>query len=277
MSEHASGMDEAREGQPVRLIVNADDLGRDAATNEATFTQIEAGRVTSATVMAAGEGLDEAAAQSRNFPRCSFGAHLSLTELKPLAPHPDLDFLVGPDGSFANRREALCRKEMLTRRATADAIYSELAAQVLRLQGLGIHISHLDSHHHAHTIGQILPVIKRLQKTFAIPRIRIRMNLFDDVTYRAGPVWRLKTWLLNQALRRVHDSVTTDWFTSLGAFTAPAAHGEVRPGSSVELMVHPGHPHCEEENALLETDWIARLPFPVRLISYLELDRERTA
>ena len=49
------------------------------------------------------------------------------------------------------------------------------------------------------------------------------------------------------------------------AKTTPLYH------DSIELMVHPGHMHFEEETQLLCTDWQKTVPFSTELISYHDL------
>jgi len=258
--------------QAVRVIVHADDLGMSQRVNDQTFALMEAGRVTSATILAGGPALDDALRRLPDFPRCSFGAHLALTEFGPLTGDPRLAFLCGPDGTFANRRAALADYRRLLDRGVQDALFGELSAQVQRLLDAGVPLTHLDSHHHSHTIGALFPVLKRVQRAFGIRRIRIRMNRFDGVFHHPeGPLRAAKTALLNAALRHVYESATPDAFTALRAFVHPRAHQGIRPGHVVELMVHPGHPLCEPETALIATPWERDLPFPVTFISYLDL------
>ena len=255
--------------RPVRLIVNADDLGYSTAINDATFAQMHAGRVTSATVMANAPGAEDAARRLRDLPGCSFGAHLALTEFPPLTRNRHLGFLCDADGAFVDHRDLLCRWALVGRPAVARALYDELCAQVRRLQQLGVPLSHLDSHHHVHAIPALFPIVKRVQATFGLRRIRLRVNRFDGLYYRAGLLTRPKHALHNLALRYVVPSVTTDAFTAFRAFLRQPSL--VRPGQVAELMVHPGHPKCVAENEQLAGEWPTALPFPVQLISFDQL------
>ncbi|NOZ00493.1 MAG: ChbG/HpnK family deacetylase [Deltaproteobacteria bacterium] len=258
-------------GPEIRVIINADDLGHDDGINDATFRLMEAGKVTSATLMANGDAIEAAAARVREFPHCSFGAHLNLTEFHPVTKDPGLDFLLGPDGAFADRRDALCRWGLVLDGDRKEALFNELRAQVDRIRNLGVKISHLDSHNHTHTIGALMPVIKRVQRECGIRRVRVPMNLFDDDRYNAGRSRRLKNRMISLALRSFPRAVGPDWFTSFATFLSPVAQAPVRPGSTVELMAHPGHPMCDRENALLETDWESGLPFTIRRITYNDI------
>ena len=254
---------------PVWLIVNADDLGYSAAINDATFAMMAAGRVTSATVMAAGPALDDAVRRLADLPRCSFGAHLALTELEPLTRSRHLDWLRGPDGAFVDRRDQLCRWARVWRPGVAEALYDELVAQVHRLRQLGVPLSHLDSHHHVHAIPALFPVFKAVQLATGLRAIRPRVNRFDGLYYKAGRLAPAKHAVHNWALRHVIGSATPDGFTALRAFLRQPSLA--RPGEVLELMVHPGHPLCAAENEQLAGDWPSSLPFPARLISYHDL------
>lgn len=69
---------------PIQIIVNADDLGLSAEVNEAIFRAMEAGVITSATMLSNGSAVIPAARILHRFPNCSFGVHLNLTEFRRL-------------------------------------------------------------------------------------------------------------------------------------------------------------------------------------------------
>ncbi len=84
----------------MRLIINADDLGRSPEANRAIFDLMDQGLVTSATVMANGPYVNEVVPRLVHYPRCSFGVHLNITEFKPLTLNPCLDRLLDQEGNF---------------------------------------------------------------------------------------------------------------------------------------------------------------------------------
>ena len=86
--------------RPIRIIVNADDLGFNPAVNSAIFELIAAGRVTSATLLANGPAAEEAMAQAAATRGASFGVHLNATQFRPLTGAPALKPLLGDDGNF---------------------------------------------------------------------------------------------------------------------------------------------------------------------------------
>jgi predicted glycoside hydrolase/deacetylase ChbG (UPF0249 family) len=249
---------------PIQVIVNADDLGLSQEVNDAVFTLMSEGRVTSATILANGPALADAARKLGSFPHCSFGAHLNLTELVPLAPSPELKPLLDARGQFSNT----LRRARITS-GLRRAVCAEWRAQVSKLRELGVPLSHLDSHHHAHTTPGLLPVLKRIQAEFGIRRVRRSKNLYAN---RRRPSWRLCLGkaLWNLALRAWYPTRTTRIFTSLQDFLENDPQYLARY-PSFELMVHPGATRFATESAALNTPWREQLGFATRLINYHSL------
>lgn len=195
----------------VRIILNGDDLGRSPEVNDAIFNLMASGRLTSATLIANAPYAEVAARHLSKFPMCSFGAHLNLTEFRPLTRDPALEPLL-EEGTFRDR----VRDVRITSRLAAAA-ERELIAQVARLMGLGVRVSHLDSHQHVHTLPSFFGVLKRVQKRFDIRRVRISKNVYSPAL-RPGRSLLLRKWLWNTALRRFYSTRTTAAFTSFAEF-----------------------------------------------------------
>lgn len=251
-------------GATVKAIVNADDLGLAPHVNRAIFDLIDRGRVTSATLMANGPAIEEAAKELKQFPRASFGVHLNLTEFAPLAPAAGLAPILGADGRFNDN----IRRIRLDGR-TKTAIFTEWCAQIDRLRALGVTLSHFDSHHHVHTVAGLFPVLKTLQSRYGVRKVRLTRNLYD-VGQKLRPGLRSAKGVWNMALRHIYATRTTGTFTSLESFHSQVSHG-YRPAGSVELMVHPGNKDFEAETRLLAGPWIEQVEPRMELISYQEL------
>src|SRR6266516_2916301 len=118
----------------MKVIINADDLGVSTEVNEAIFALMAARRITSATLLANGPAVTEAAGRLSEFPRCSFGAHLNLSEFRPLTSHPGLRPILAEDGCFAGNRV----REIAISPVVRVGIFQEWSAQVERLQSLGV-------------------------------------------------------------------------------------------------------------------------------------------
>ena len=247
----------------MKIITNADDLGESAATNHAIFELMQEGLVTSATVLANGAAVKEAACRIPDFPHCSFGAHLNLTEFRPLTDARRLGELVGADGNF----NASVRKHSHLA-ALKKPILDELCAQVEHLRSLGLPVSHLDGHHHVHTIPALFPVLKAVQRRFGIRKVRRSRNLYGASELPPRTL-RLKKVLFNWLLKHWYPTVTTRWFTGLEAFCEARIriHGRTH---SVEIMLHPGGVGALAETALLRQLGQAS-NFRAQLISYNDL------
>jgi predicted glycoside hydrolase/deacetylase ChbG (UPF0249 family) len=245
----------------LRLIINADDLGRSLKVNTAVFALMARGLVTSATILANGPALKECLEGIPAHPSCSFGIHLNITEFQPLTQSAALGPLLDSRGNLSLGK---FRGASLNRDLRA-AIFQEWRAQVERLQALGLHISHLDSHHDVHTDPRLFFILKRLQRAWGIRKVRIAPNISLDprLTYRQNRLWNL-------ALRYFYRTATTSGFLDFATFLqAPEAIGRRHP--TLELMVHPGHPRHAADTRALESPWQAGLPFTLRLINYQEL------
>lgn len=248
----------------MKVIINADDFGMNAQANAATIPLMESGHVTSATIMANGAAFDEAVAHARRLRGCSFGVHLNLTEFAPLAGAPDLNPILNNRGCLDY--ELLRRTPLI--RGLQEAVVREWCAQVRRVQSAGITVSHLDSHHHVHTLPKLFPALKRVQRECGIRKVRLSWNIYGE--RRASRWQRLKKSLWNTATRNIFKTVTTDGFTSLRTFLSAEA-AEYQDFQTVELMVHPGHQNYTDETSTLAGDWWRQAPGVIERINYDEL------
>jgi len=250
----------------IQIIVNADDLGMSAEVNEAIFRGMEKGVITSATMLSNGSAVIPAARMLRRFPNCSFGVHLNLTEFQPLCAesHTALSSILNEHNCFSGNaiREVRIGVPMLR------AIYREWCAQIENLIQLGVQPSHLDAHHHVHTIPQMLPVLAALRRRYRINKARISRNMYYPAA-SASNVLLSKKWLYNQALRCIGFK-TTRIFTELEVFVSVCAAAPPRE-PLIELMTHPGSALSSEEPGLLAGDWTRKLSYQAALVSYKAL------
>ena len=242
------------------VIINADDLGISPQVNREIFRLAAEHAITSATLLANGEEIEEAAAEARKFPQISFGVHLNLTEFQPVAPAAELQPILDDAGRFRGNHV----REIRLTGALKNAIFREWCAQIDKLFALGITPSHIDSHHHTHTIPGLFPVLRSVGKKYGIMKVRISRNVYVGT----DPIMlKLKKSLYNAALRHVAGFRTTDLFSGFDLFLQ--ARGVPPDRKSIELMVHPGAPDSADETRKL-LDWVRSRP-GIRLISYLDL------
>ena len=248
----------------LKVMVNADDLGLSEDVNAEIFRLIDAGRVTSSTLIANAPAIGQAAQRTRSYPGVSFGVHLNLTEFEPLTSSRALARLVNADGRFSdNIRETSIDAPLRW------AIRAEWNAQIDRLRMLGVDISHIDSHHHVHTIPSLFTTLKHVQRDSGVRKVRISKNVFLT---RERPAMALiaKKAIWNAALRSYVRTRTTDAFTDLGTMIGGTLRARP-PGRTLELMVHPGNPGFAAETAALEQEWWRPFNYPISLLSYRDI------
>jgi predicted glycoside hydrolase/deacetylase ChbG (UPF0249 family) len=249
------------------LIVNADDLGTSEQTNNETFALIESGLVTSSTIITNAPAFDHAARRVRDFPSCSFGVHLNLTDFPPAGSSHGLETILDHNGHLSQQ---IFRTSISSR--LRSAVFRELSVQVRRALDAGIPISHFDSHYHIHTLPQLFPVMKSLQRQFGIRKVRSTINLLP-VGEQMRTVRQLKKSLFCFALRYLYATKSPGGLGDFRDFYAAVNTGHRPPFQSLELMVHPGtpDPYYNREIDLLRSDWRKLLPRDVILGSYSSL------
>ncbi|MDP2313416.1 MAG: ChbG/HpnK family deacetylase [Pseudomonadota bacterium] len=261
--------------EPLRVVVNADDLGMSPAVDRAIFAGVDAGYLTSTSVLANGPTVRDALRELATLgpgARVSVGVHLNLTEFAPLTR--SVEHLLDPDGRFDP-------DSRLVRRTDADAVTAEWAAQIRRVLDAGVRVSHLDSHQHVHHHPLLSPVLTALRARFGIARVRGMGALRPKVGGSLGAQVHARLGALRQraradrfihALRR-DGAVTTDGFASVSVFLAHAA-ALPREWRTVELMAHPGNPFSPaypEEVERLAAGALAALPVRVEPVSWWEI------
>lgn len=249
------------------LIVNADDLGTSKPINEEIFALMEAGLVTSATIIANAPAFEDAANRIGQFPNCSFGVHLNLTVFAPLTGCGGLDPILDEQGR-------LSQKLFVTNISGGlpEAALGELTAQVQRALEAGIPVSHFDSHHHVHTIPRLFPVLKRLQRRFGIRKVRSTINVLPAGQRMTGMRF-LKKWSFNFALRHLYGTGSPEGLGDFRDFHTALRAGRIPQFRRLELMVHPGitNTSYNEEVSLLRSGWQRLLPPDVKLGNYHSL------
>ncbi len=151
------------------LVLHSDDMGCSLAANAATFELMEAGRITSGSVIMPAPYANEVATYQRTHPRADIGVHLALT-----SEHPNRRWagILGPkacpslhdtDGFFP-----LTVDEVVAR-AEPEEVAREFRAQVESAIAAGIDVTHLDSHLGTFFHKKFLPVWTALAVEFKLP------------------------------------------------------------------------------------------------------------
>jgi hypothetical protein len=188
-----------------KLIVNADDFGFTRAVTDAIIDCHNNGIVTSTTLMSNMPFAEYAASKAKAFPRLSVGLHLNLTEGKPLTAPAKVDGLIDSKGNF------LCGSKRLTNlrsnKGIEEQVYRELEAQLLHALGLGVNISHFDSHQWIQRNPMVRKTIIRLYELYGIPAVRTQKGLYWTDP-EANFYFKLKRMLFNlKRFRRTYTRV----------------------------------------------------------------------
>lgn len=153
---------------PRRLIVNADDFGLTPAVSEGILKAHRDGILTSTTFMVNWPWSRDCAALLPGAPDLGVGLHLNLTAGTPISPPAAVPSLVGRDGRFVKN---LWR---LIYRVSPREVRREWEAQIRRfVEYVGRPPTHLDSHHHVHSLPHLAPVALQLAQEYGIQRIRV--------------------------------------------------------------------------------------------------------
>jgi predicted glycoside hydrolase/deacetylase ChbG (UPF0249 family) len=257
-----------------QVIINADDLGADNARNKGIVEAVRAGTVTSVSILANGRALEDALQRVRSLDpsKVSFGVHCNISEGRPLST--GLRVLTGPDGCFLGKAAALCLLMQGGNEVLEHEIARELDIQIKTLKDAGLHLTHIDGHHHAHVFPTAIKTVCAAAKRHGIPWVRIPdepepVPGEDDIPYSLMEEAGTFSNVARSARSHLRDTGlrAADHFRGLylkGRTSLPLMQRtlEELPPGLTEIMVHPGRA-C--------TDNLTAGPFS----SFSTTDRER--
>ena len=230
-----------------RLIINADDFGFSEGVTRGIVEAHSAGSVTSTSIMANGADWENAVRVARRTRTLGVGVHLNLVQGRPLLRVPSLtDPVTGEFYSLG----ALARRA-LAGRIDAGELEAETLAQIERVRGAGITVTHLDSHRHAHVMPGIFRVVAHVAReagirVIRVPREPLRLNALDAAA-TARKIVLAAAMRASGALPLGAPLATADHFRGISlqggthfAARLRRALDTLEPGST-ELMMHPGH------------------------------------
>ncbi len=271
-----------------RLIIHADDFGETAEITSGIEDGIDAGVVTSTTVLANMPGTVDALPKAAQRGRTtSFGVHLNLCEGPSLTQAPSL---TGADGRFLPKRTQAVRA--ILGRMNLGELEAELRAQISLVRDAGVQISHLDSHKHLHQLPGVAGVVARLAREFGVERIRCTLE--EGVMVAGmGPVRTLqrlarrrlassasrtfsaaglrhpgRTFDVRQLMATHGSEARTGLLAGLTELTEMVCH----PGTEQADLEKPGSCHRHEELEFLRSTEFRRLldSTGIRLVTYWE-------
>ncbi len=232
---------------PRRLVINADDLGLSVRVNEGIEEAVEAGVVTSASLMVNTPAFEDGVARARRLgARLGVGLHLNLIVGKPVAGAAAVPTLVDGAGRFLSRNALLLKAARGGVRA--DEVRCEAAAQLAKLRASGLVPTHVDSHQHVHAFPGIRGAVWMAALAAGVSVVRRPVEpLFARPVGAAGVVKRLMlsaAWFAPLPGPRPRPGATAfRGLVLLGSRRYEAGLLETLdtlPEGSTELVVHPG-------------------------------------
>jgi predicted glycoside hydrolase/deacetylase ChbG (UPF0249 family) len=214
------------------LIVTADDLGIGSSRTSAILESLRHGHVTHASLLVNLDGYEEACELVRagKLER-SIGLHLNFTDGVPLTDAMKRSSRFCVDGRF--RFPIQGRGLFSLSSDDSRVVRDEAMAQFAKCRAGGIPISHLDSHHHVHTIPNLASILLPLATVMGVRRVRRLSNCKPlDGWFR-----RLKAVAYTRQLTRSGFDVTQR-FGDLDDLEWIVANGKTLDGS-IEIMTHP--------------------------------------
>ena len=172
------------------LIVSADDFGLAKNINEGIVKAYKEGIVTCVNIIPTGEAFGDALKLTKTIGLNEIGAHLALTQTKPLTEASKIPTLLAADGSFYQDYKKLFLR-FIRKRIDLDQVYIEFKSQINALLMAGLRITNLSSHEHIHMAPVILDIFVKLAREYRIPAIRF---LHEEKSFHTG---------INQLYKRI--------------------------------------------------------------------------
>jgi hopanoid biosynthesis associated protein HpnK len=155
-----------------RLIVCADDFGRDVAVNEAVEQAHRDGVLTVASLMVGAPAVTDAVARAKRLPSLGVGLHLVLADGVPVLPVAEVSALVGADGAFdPNMVRAGFRFYFSP--AARRQLAAEIRAQFEAFRATGLPLDHVNGHKHIHLHPTVARLVVTIGRDYGLCAVRL--------------------------------------------------------------------------------------------------------
>jgi chitin disaccharide deacetylase len=273
-----------------RLVVCADDFGRDIAVNEAVEKAHRDGVLTVASLMVGAPATADAVARAKRLPGLGVGLHLVLADGIPLLPAEDVPSLVGADGAFdPNMVRAGFRFYFSP--AARRQLAAEIRAQFEAFRATGLRLDHVNGHKHIQLHPTVARLVVEIGREYGLRAARLPFEPVAPLRRAApaekpaAPAWSPVVTALRRRLDRakvVHnDQVFGIVWTGAMTENRLLALLPHLPDGVSEIYCHPacgaaslvpGYRHAEELSALVSPTVRQRIAeLGVSLVRYRDL------
>ena len=250
-----------------RLIVTADDFGLTHSINEGILMASREGIVTNINLIPTGDA-SSAAIATINYDKIpEIGAHLAITETRPVTSVRLISSIVDKDGLFFSSRAKFLKK-LFSGHIDMEHVKIELKSQMDKAAHSGARITNLSCHEHLHMIPGIFKVITGLAKEYGVGYVRVLKKEPIEPPFSLKKVFRsavvgyfcpgMEKLLKKSALNTADNFIG---FLDSGAMDERVLLRMIRGVTEgvTELVAHPGfldpevlshyrfHINCEEE------------------------------
>lgn len=258
----------------LQKIFNADDFGISKGVNAAIVKAHREGILNSASLMINQKYAAEAVKLAKEMPELEMGLHVNLTNEYPAASAQEIPLLVDGQGKLKNGFVNLLLLSFFKPRQLRLQVEIEMRAQIAKYLTTGLPLQHLDSHRHVHMIPQIFKAMRKLQKEFEVPRIRVmNENIFNTLKYNHNKSWLFDGALIKYVLLRFlcwWNGYKNDVYFYTLMYTCKIAKEQfsgvkIPQGyKAVEIMIHPGMPEIDKQYP--EDVWDENILSPYRTV-----------
>lgn len=258
----------------LQKIFNADDFGISKGVNAAIVKAHREGILNSASLMINQKYAAEAVKLAKEMPELEMGLHVNLTNEYPAASAQEIPLLVDGQGKLKNGFVNLLLLSFFKPRQLRLQVEIEMRAQIAKYLTTGLTLQHLDSHRHVHMIPQIFKTMRKLQKEFEVPRIRVmNENIFNTLKYNHNKSWLFDGALIKYVLLRFlcwWNGYKNDVYFYTLMYTCKIAKEQfsgvkIPQGyKAVEIMIHPGMPEIDKQHP--EDVWDENILSPYRTV-----------
>ena len=258
----------------LQMIFNADDFGISKGVNAAIVKAHREGILNSASLMINQKYAAEAVKLAKEMPELEMGLHVNLTNEYPAASAQEIPLLVDGQGKLKNGFVNLLLLSFFKPCQLRLQVEIEMRAQIAKYLTTGLPLQHLDSHRHVHMIPQIFKTMRKLQKEFEVPRIRvINENIFNTLKYNHNKSWLFDGALIKYVLLRFlcwWNGYKNDVYFYTLMYTCKIAKEQfsgvkIPQGyKAVEIMIHPGMPEIDKQYP--EDVWDENILSPYRTV-----------
>lgn len=283
----------------IKVIINADDLGLNPIVNKTIDEALCNHYISSSTILANSDYLDEVKNIVSKHPNASFGVHLNLTTGKSLTENPVFKKygIMDENGCFIMKQSfKICPN---ADSELKEAIKNEWMKQIDLLLQYGFRLSHVDGHHHCHTWYGLTDIFLEVMQYYHLTCARQRYvypekkNIKIVTKSLIGAICnrlRIKLYERNNVLSKHFSDAcyllvyqnklkqagikTPYYFCSYSnmARIIMASRLSIKDGSVIELMCHPGADRYTKEYEIIKSDIIGlRNNSKYQIISYKEL------